>query len=222
VRAGADLPEYNRGDEIASGVIHGVGVVLAIAALGVLAVLAARDGTAWHVVGCSIFGVTLVLLYTASTLYHSIPQPRAKAVLRVVDHCAIFLLIAGTYTPFALVNLRGPWGWSLLGGVWAAAVSGVALRAALRRHLPALFLVLYLAMGWSALAMRGPLLDHVEPGGVALLLAGGLAYTVGVAFYLWRRLPYQHAIWHVFVLAGSTLHFFAILLYVVPAPGPAG
>jgi hemolysin III len=218
----AELPRYRRGEEIASSVIHGVGAVLAITALGVLSVLAARDGTAWHVVGCSIFGVTLILLYTVSTLYHGIPQPRVKAALRVVDHCAIFLLIAGTYTPFALVNLRGPWGWSLLGVVWAAAACGVALRAALRRQLPALFLALYLTMGWAALAVPRPLLDHVEPGGVGLLLAGGLAYTVGVAFYLWRRLPYQHAIWHVFVLAGSTLHFFAILLYVIPAAGPAG
>jgi hemolysin III len=218
----AELPRFRRGEEIASSVIHGVGMVLAIAALGVLAVLAARHGTAWHVIGCSIFGITLVLLYTASTLYHGIPQPRAKAVLRLLDHCAIFLLIAGTYTPFALVNLRGPWGWSLLGAVWAAAVSAIALRAALRRQLPALFLTLYLTMGWAALAVRRPLLESIEPGGLALLLAGGIAYTVGVAFYLWRRLPYQHAIWHVFVLAGSTLHFFAILLYVVPAPLPAG
>jgi hemolysin III len=177
-----------------------------------------RPGTWW----AAASSPPLWLLYTASTLYHSIPLPRARAVLRVLDHAAIFLLIAGTYTPFALVNLRGPWGWSLLGVLWGAALLGVALRAAPRRPPNAFFLTLYLAMGWSALAVLRPLAVHVAPGGVALLLLGGRFYTGGGVFYLWRRLPYQHAIWHAFVLIGSVLHFFAILFYVVPAPGPAG
>ena len=164
-----------------------------------------------------MFGVALVLLYATSTLYHAVPHPRAKSVLRVLDHSAIFLLIAGTYTPFTLVSLRGPWGWSLFGVVWGIAIAGIALRLTLRRRPTALFLALYLGMGWCVVVALGPLRAAVPPAGLALLVAGGLAYTVGVPFYVWKRLPFHHAVWHGFVLAGSTLHFLAVFLYVAAA-----
>jgi hemolysin III len=212
---------YTRGEEIANSVIHGIGIVLALAGLAVLMALSSRYGTAAHVVGCGVFGITLVLLYTASTLYHSIPlaRSRAKAVLRALDHSAIFLLIAGTYTPFSLVNLRGPWGWTLLAVIWTLAILGIAARVMLGRRSTAVAVGFYIAMGWAVLAVIKPLMTHVAPGGVLLLAIGGLVYTAGVAFYLWRRLPYHHAIWHAFVLLGSIFHFFAILFYVIPLAG---
>ena len=195
---------------------HGVGALLAIGGLVVLVTLAALRGDVWHVVSCSVYGASMVVLYTASTLYHSITLPRAKSVLQVFDHAAIFLLIAGTYTPFTLVSLRGPWGWSLFGIVWALAVAGIVLEIVFPRRLPALSLALYVAMGWVVVVAVKPLLAVLPTPGLVLLVLGGLAYTAGIGFYAWRRLPYGHAIWHLFVLAGTVLHFFAILLYVVP------
>jgi hemolysin III len=215
------IPRYTRREEIASSVIHGFGVVLAIAGLGVLTAFSSLHGSAAHIVGCSVFGTTLILLYTTSTLYHSIPIARAKRVLRALDHSAIFLLIAGTYTPFLLVNLRGPWGWSLLAVIWGLALTGIALRVARGRPSTAVAVVFYVAMGWAVLAALEPLRENVAPGGIRLLVAGGLTYTAGVAFYVWRRLPYHHAIWHAFVLLGSIFHFFAILFYVIPLAAPA-
>jgi hemolysin III len=208
---------YSPREEAANSLTHGLGAVLAVAGLAVLASVSSRHGTAATVVGCVVFGATLVFLYTISTLYHGVSDPRAKAVLRVLDHSAIFLLIAGTYTPFTLVSLRGPWGWSLFGVVWGIAATGIALRLALRRRPTALFVGLYLAMGWCVVVAAKPLLAAVAPGGIALLAAGGLAYSGGVAFYLWRRLPYHHAIWHGFVLAGSAFHYVAVLRYVALA-----
>jgi len=210
------LRTYSFGEEVANSITHGVGVVFSIAGLAVLTAFASAFGTAWHVVGCSIYGTTQILLYTASTLYHSVPQPRAKAVLRLLDHGAIFLLIAGTYTPFTLVNLRGPWGWSLFGLVWGLAVLGIVLQGVLIRRRAIFAVVPYVAMGWLVVVAAKPLLESVAVGGLILLLAGGLAYTLGSLFYGWRRLPYHHAVWHVFVLAGSVLHFFAVLFYVIP------
>jgi hemolysin III len=173
-------------------------------------------GDAWHVVGSSIFGATLIVLYTASTLYHSIRLPSAKSVLRAIDHSAIFLLIAGTYTPFTLVNLRGPWGWTLFGVVWGCALAGILFRIVVGNRLRFVTVLLYVAMGWVVVVAAKPLLNSVEPGGILLMAAGGIAYTGGIVFYAWRRLPYHHAVWHVFVLAGSALHFFAVLFYVIP------
>lgn len=214
--AESSVDRYDLAEEIASSIIHGLGVVLAVAGLAVLTTFASLHGSARHVVGCSIFGSTLILLYLASTLYHSIPQPRARAVFRALDHSAIFLLIAGTYTPFTLVNLSGPWGWSLLGVVWALAILGIVLRVTLRRRPAAVFVALYLGMGWCVIVAVNPLLKSVAPGGLLLLVSGGLVYTVGLAFYGWRRLRFHHAIWHGFVLVGSILHYFAILFYVIP------
>jgi hemolysin III len=165
---------------------------------------------------CSVFGTTLVLLYTASTLYHSIQAERFRPLLRALDHSAIFLLIAGTYTPFTLVTLRGPWGWSLFAVVWSVGITGIVLRLVLRERLHWLFVSLYLAMGWVVVIAIQPLLERLETGGLVLLAAGGIAYTGGIAFYVWDRLPYNHAIWHGFCLLGSALHVCAVLFYVIP------
>jgi hemolysin III len=216
-----DSRRYTMGEEIANSVTHGVGVVLAIVGLGVLIAFAAHRGTAWHMVSCSIYGATLILLFTASTVYHALPYRRAKTVFRALDHSAIYLLIAGTYTPFMLVNLRGPWGWSLFGAIWGLAILGIILKVTIRRPWRAASVTLYLFMGWVIVIAAKPLVAGVPTGGLVLLGLGGLAYTGGVVFYVWRRMPYHHAVWHLFVLAGSIFHFFAVLLYVIPVARPA-
>lgn len=207
---------YTIAEEVAHAVTHGVGLLLSVVALAILVVLASVYGNTWHIVSCSIYGTTLVLLYAASTLYHALPDPRTKEIFRTLDYSAIYLLIAGTYTPFTLVNLRGGWGWSLFGVVWGTALLGIALEVFGPRRARSLSLALYLPLGWVAVFAAKPLFEHIAPGGLVLLFLGGLAYTGGVVFYAWERLAYNHAIWHVFVLAGSVLHFFAVVLFVIP------
>ncbi len=214
-----DAKSYSVREEIAHSATHGLGIVLSLAGLVALVTTASRTGDTWDVVASAVYGVTLVLLYLTSTLYHSIPHPPAKRVLRILDHSAIYLLIAGTYTPFTLVLLRGPWGWTLFGLVWGLAILGITLKVAAMGRFRRLSLVLYIGMGWLVVIALGPLTAALARGGMVLLVLGGLAYTSGVLFYVWRRLPYHHAVWHAFVLAGSVLHFFAILLYVVPGKG---
>jgi hemolysin III len=194
---------------------HLVGTLLALAGGSVLVVMAAWHRDPWQLVGVSIYTVTLVLLYGCSTLYHSLRGP-AKGVLRELDHASIYLLIGGTYTPFCLVTLRGPWGWSLLGAVWGLAALG-ALQELRRRQGPRIVsLVIYVVMGWLALLALLPLLRALGPGGFAWLAAGGLFYTIGIVFYaLDRRLAHAHGIWHLFVLAGSACHYLTILEYVL-------
>ena len=212
-----------RGDEFAASLVHGLGIALSLAGLVILTMVAVRSGPPRAVVATSVFGASLVLLYTASTLYHSIHRPDARRALRRFDHIAIYLLIAGTYTPFTLLVLHGSWRLGLFTAIWTLAATGIALEytgLGRRRWLAAL---VYVGMGWTGLLAFGPLHAALAGGGVALVLAGGIAYTLGVPFYLWRRLPYHHTVWHLFVLAGSTLHFLAVLLYVLPlaAPGAA-
>ena len=214
-----NIKHYSMAEEMANGITHGIGVVLAIAALGILTAFASIYGSAWHVVSVSIYAATLVILYTASTLYHSIQKPRAKRLLQVVDHSAIYLLIAGTYTPFTLVSLRGPWGRWLVGVIWGLAAFGEVFQLSFKRRWSAVSLVLYIGMGWVVVVAVKPLIVSVATGGVVLLVLGGLAYTAGVLFYGWKKLKYHHAIWHLFVLAGSILHFFAVLFYVIPITG---
>jgi len=207
---------YTPAEEIANSITHGIGILASIGGLGVLTAFASVLGDVWHIVSVSIYAATQILLYTFSTLYHAITNPRAKAVLRLLDHSAIFLLIAGTYTPFTLVNLRGPWGWSIFGLVWGLALAGILAQGLLIRQARWLTAVLYIAMGWLCIIGLRPMLESVAPGGMILLLIGGLAYTIGTIFYIWHKLPFHHAIWHVFVLLGSIFHFFAILFYVIP------
>jgi hemolysin III len=207
---------YTLGEEVAHTITHGLGALLSIAGLAVLVANASLYGDAWHIVSCSIYGATLVMLYSASSLYHGIPHPQAKAVLQRCDHAAIYLLIAGTYTPFLLVNLRGIWGWPMFGLIWTLAVVGIALEFIDHRRFKKLSLWLYLGMGWIVLVAIKPMLDQVAAGGLILLLLGGLSYSLGVIFYVRKQMTYHHAIWHLFVLAGSAFHFFAVLLYVIP------
>ena len=202
-------------DELASSVTHGIGLGLSIAGFAVLLFLAIVRGGAWQIVSCAVYGVTLVCVYACSTLYHGLPSRRVKHVLRIFDHSAIFLLIAGTYTPFLLVNLRGGWGWSLLGTVWGLAVAGIVLKVWFVDGHPILSTGVYILMGWLALVAVKPLFHAVPAIGLIWLLAGGVMYTVGVAFYAWKRIPYNHVIWHLFVMAGSTCHYFAVIYSVI-------
>lgn len=203
------------GEEIANSVTHGVGALASLVAL-VFLVRAAMPHGAPLVVGNVVFGVSLFLLYLSSTIYHSLARNRAKRVFRIIDHSAIYVLIAGTYTPFTLGVLRGSWGWTLFGLVWGLAVLGVAVTASLGVRFPRLSVLVYIGMGWLIVIAIKPLLTHVAPAGLAWLVAGGLAYTGGTAFYGWRRLRYQHTLWHFFVLAGSVCHFVAVLRYAAP------
>jgi len=207
---------YSLGEEIANSITHGIGILLAIAALCILTVFASRYGNAWHVVSVSVYGATLIMLYTASTLYHSIQNQRLKGFFQNLDHAAIYLLIAGTYTPFTLVSLRGPWGWGLFGVTWGLAVLGIVLQFVPVGQRKSISMMLYIGMGWAIIAATKPLIRSVEAGGILFLVLGGLAYTIGILFYVWKKQNYSHAVWHLFVLAGSVLHFFAVLLYVVP------
>lgn len=214
---------YTPGEELANALTHGIGLALSIAGLVVLVTLSAARGDMWGVTSTAIFGATLVLLYLTSTLYHSLRGEQLKRLLRKFDHAAIFLLIAGTYTPFLLVNLRGPWGWSLLGVIWALAVAGVVVKFWLAGRFKLGSTLLYLGMGWLIVIALRPMLRTVPEGALWLLLAGGLCYSAGTVFYLWKRLPYHHAVWHLFVLGGSACHFFAVFAAVIPrATGVSG
>ena len=218
--SGTLVPRYAFGDELAASVIHGIGILLSIAGLAILVAFASRYGDTRSIVACAVYGTILILCYTASTLYHSVPGELPKRVLRTLDHIAIFLLIAGTYTPFTLIALPGAWGWSLFGTVWGLALMGSLLELGVLKKYRKLALLMYVGMGWVGVIAFKPLLAHLQTGGMVLLLAGGVAYTLGVPFYLWRKLPYHHSVWHFFVLAGSVLHYLAVLLYVLP-DGPA-
>ena len=203
-------------EEIANTITHGIGLLLSIAGFVVLLVFAILHGTASHIIACSVYGATLICLYTASTLYHAVISPRLKRALKVFDHSAIYLLIAGTYTPFLLLNLRGAWGWSLFGVIWGLAFAGIIFKFWFVDHFPFVSTAIYLAMGWLVIVAAKPVLAHVPTTILLWLLAGGLLYSSGVVFYAWKRFPYNHAIWHLFVMAGSACHYVAILHSVFP------
>src|SRR5438445_181760 len=204
------------GEEIANSLSHGVGLCLAIAATPILIIAAIRYGSAWNTVGVSVFAASMVTLYLASTLYHALTHDRAKQFFRIIDHSAIFLLIAGTYTPFTLGILRGPWGWTLFALVWTLAVLGTTLKAVGGVGYPRLSTALYVAMGWLALIAIRPLWARIPVSGWLWLIAGGVAYTAGIAFYACdRRVRYGHFVWHLFVLLGTTCHVFAVLWYAI-------
>jgi hemolysin III len=210
------------GEEIANSASHGAGFVLAAVGTPFLLGEAARQGTVADLLGAAVFAATVMLAYLASTLYHAAPWPRVKGVLRAVDHGTIFLLIAGTYTPFTLGVLRGGWGWTLFGVVWTLALAGVVMKAFGGVRFRKLSMVLYLAMGWLVLVAIGPLMERMPAAGFAWLLAGGLAYTGGVLFYALDRYRYCHFIWHLFVIAGTACHFVAVIRYARPLQAAGG
>ncbi len=207
---------YSLGEEIANAITHGLGVGLSIAALVLLIVVAATKGNGWHLASAIVYGTTLLLLYLGSTLYHSIPGEKARHVLKIIDHSAIYLLIAGTYTPFTLVTLRDSGGWWLFGIVWSLAAVGISLEAFWVYRPKWVSAVVYLGMGWLVVTAMHPLMANLAAPGFWLLVAGGLAYTLGTVFYVLKKIPYMHAVWHLFVLGGSVCHFLAVMLFVLP------
>lgn len=216
----ADLFRDTLLEEIASAITHGIGVGLAITALVLGVVYAAEVESAFAIVGAAIYGAALIFMFLVSTLYHSIPHAGAKRLFLAFDHCAIFLLIAGTYTAITLAAMNGSWqGWVLFGVVWGLAITGMLLRLVWLRYMHPVFYAIYLAMGWIGFAFGAPLADKIGWAGVEMILIGGICYTGGLVFYALRRLPFNHALWHLAVLAGSIVHFFAIYDYVIPRAG---
>jgi hemolysin III len=216
IRASIEAEGHTLFEELANAIVHGVAAVLAGAALALVVVLAAFTGDAKAIVGCAIYGTTLLLVFLSSTLFHSVWHPGAKRFFLAMDHCAIFLMIAGTYTPIALTVFPVASGWALFGVIWGLAFTGIAIRLWIG-HLHWILIPFFLGMGWLAFAWGGDLYNSMEPGGVWLLISGGFCYTGGLVFYAWRGLRFSHAIWHGFVLAGSATHFVAITAYALPS-----
>jgi hemolysin III len=205
---------YTLGEEIFNGITHGIGALLSIAALVILVAFASIRGDVWRIVSFSIYGFTLFFLYLSSTLYHSIFHEKVKRVFRVFDHISIYLLIAGSYTPITLIAMRGVWGWTIFSLIWALAITGIILKIVGMKRFKIISLLLYLVMGWLIVIAFKPMMSMIPTGLFPWLLAGGLIYTIGVIFYIWRKLPYNHGIWHLFVLGGSTVHFFGMLFHL--------
>ena len=203
-------------EEVANTITHGFGLLLSLVGFVFLVVMASLNGGVWHIASSVVYGLSLVVLYGASTFYHGATEPRLKRILQIVDHCCIYLLIAGTYTPFTLVVLRGTIGQSLFAFVWLFAIAGIILKVFFGKRFMVLSVVSYLLMGWIAVFAVQPLFEALGFVPIALVVAGGLAYTLGVVFFSWESLRHHHAIWHVFVLAGSIFHFLAIAIYVIP------
>lgn len=207
--------KYTLGEEIFSAIVHGIGAGLSVAALVTMVVKAAGSGDAYAVVSAAIFGASLVILYTMSTLYHALAPARAKKVFRIFDHTTIFLLIAGTYTPYVLVTLRGFTGWVLFGVLWGLATIGIVFDSVMLEKFRKIEMFLYVGMGWCIVVASENLVSSLEKGGLIFLFTGGVLYTVGIIFYALKKIKYMHSIWHIFVLAGSIMHYFSVILYVL-------
>lgn len=214
-RSPSSLPQVVVREEVANSITHGLGLLASLVGVFVLISLSLERGEPWHVVSAAVYGATLVALYAASTLYHALKGTGARGVLRVLDHCAIYLLIAGTYTPITLVSMRGGWGWTLFGLAWGLAAVGIVFKILATGRFAVLSTVAYVLMGWLCIVAVKPMFVLLSPGALALLGAGGLLYTAGIIFYNSKRLPYSHAVWHLFVVAGSVCHYLAIALYVL-------
>ncbi|MDD2273823.1 MAG: hemolysin III family protein [Desulfuromonadaceae bacterium] len=210
------LVYYSEGEELANRFTHAIGALAGLIGAIVLITLASEQHDSYRIVSASIYGVSMVTFYCLSTVYHSVRKPYVRYIFRILDHASIYLMIAGSYTPFALVTLRGPWGWSLFGTVWGLGTVGAVMKIFTTHRLQYIGPILYIALGWIVVIALKPLSAALPAGGLLLLFAGGIAYTVGVIFYLWDRFPYNHAIWHLFVLTGSACHFFSIFYYVIP------
>lgn len=215
-KARFNLPKYTLSEELMNSISHGIGAGLSVAALVLCIVQAAVNGSAAGVVSASVYGATLVILYCMSTLYHAITNKTARRVFRVFDHTSIYLLIAGTYTPIALVTLKGATGWVLFGVVWGIAVLGIVLNAISIERFKKFSMISYVVMGWAVVFSAKEVFAKMPKYGLIFLLIGGIAYTVGIIFYALKKVKYMHSVWHLFVLAGSILHFFAVYLYVLP------
>jgi len=202
-------------EEVANSVTHGLGLLASLVGASILVSLSLERGEAWHVVSAVVYGATLVALYAASTLYHAFKGTQARNVLRVLDHCAIYLLIAGTYTPVTLVSMRGGWGWTLFGLAWGLAAVGIVFKVLATGRFAVLSTVAYVLMGWLCIVAAKPMFVLLSPGALILLGAGGVLYTTGIVFYNSKRVPYSHAVWHLFVVAGSVCHYLAIARYVL-------
>ncbi|OLO27566.1 hemolysin D [Alkalihalophilus pseudofirmus] len=207
---------FTKKEEVVNAITHGIGVVLSITALVFLIIFSVKHGTAWHTVSFTIYGATMILLYVSSTLVHSFPPGKVKNLFEIFDHSAIYLFIAGTYTPFTLVVLNGALGWTLLSIVWGIAIIGVVFKSFFTKRFLYLSTILYIAMGWIIVIAWKPLVDTLPFEGMMLLVLGGIFYTVGTIFYVWRGFQFHHAVWHLFVLAGTVAHFFAVIKYVLP------
>ncbi|ASA22298.1 PAQR family membrane homeostasis protein TrhA [Paenibacillus donghaensis] len=212
----ANTHTYSRKEEVANAITHGLGAVLSVAALVLLIVYASLNGTAWHVVSFTIYGTTMLLLYLNSTLVHSLREGKAKDFFEFLDHSSIYLFIAGTYTPFMLVAIRGTLGWTLFGIAWGVAVFGIFFKAFFVKKFLFMSTIFYIAMGWMIVIAWNPLAAVIPATGMMLLMAGGLLYTLGTVFYVWRGFPFHHAVWHMFVLGGTVIHFFVVLIYLLP------
>jgi hemolysin III len=211
------LEDFTHWEEFANSLTHGIGTVISIVGLVILVLHAVANGTALHITACAVYGATLVILYLSSTLYHSFSHmPRMKHAFKICDHSAIYLLIAGSYTPFTLILLRGGWGWSLFGVVWGLAIAGVCFKAGFVNRFNVISTLVYLAMGWLVVIAIRPLVTVLPPTGLWLLVAGGVAYSLGTLFYGVFRFPFHHAVWHLMVILGSLFHFFAVFFFVVP------
>lgn len=210
------LPTYTKGEELLNAVSHGIGTALGVAALVLCVVRAAIYGGAWAVVSGSIYGASLIVMYCMSTLYHAITNKKARKVFRVLDHTSIYFLIAGTYTPITLVTLRGALGFVIFGIVWAGAILGITLNAVSIERFKKFSMISYIIMGWAVVLGAAKLYQAMPPQGIAFLVAGGVFYTAGIVFYKLKRVKYMHGVWHLFVLAGSVMHFFCIYLYIMP------
>lgn len=211
-----DARHYRKTEEILNVVTHGLGFLLSIAALSILVVYASIRGNAWHIVSFTIYGTSLVTLYLASTLFHMTRKQKLRNKLNIFDHSAIYFLIAGTYTPFLLVTIRGPWGWSLFGVIWALAIGGLIFKLFYAGKYDYLSAIIYVLMGWIIIIAIKPMNDNLSTEGLLWLLGGGISYSIGVVFYLIKKIPYNHAIFHIWVLLGSFAHFIAVFRYVLP------
>jgi hemolysin III len=207
-------------EEVANSVTHGLGLLTSLVGAFVLVSLSVEQGEAWHIVSAVVYGATLVAMYAASTLYHAFKGTRARNVLRVLDHCAIYLLIAGTYTPVTLVTMRGGWGWTLFGLAWGLAAVGIVFKVLATGRFAVISTLAYVLMGWLCIIAAKPMIILLSPGALALLVLGGVFYTAGIVFYNAKRIPYSHAVWHLFVVAGSVCHYLAIALYVLARKYP--
>ncbi|AXI10380.1 hemolysin D [Oceanobacillus zhaokaii] len=207
---------FSKGEEIANAVTHGIGALFSIVGLVVLIVAATMNGTAWHIVSFTIFGTTMVILYISSTLVHALPQGKAKDLFEIFDHSSIYLFIAGTYTPFIFHVIQGTLGWTMFGIVWGIAVGGVVFKAFFTKKFLHTSTLLYVLMGWIVVLGWRQIIENLAPNGVVLLVVGGLFYTFGAIFYVWRGFRYHHLVWHLFVLIGTICHYFCVLLYLLP------